>query len=140
MAAITSGEWELARPRILLADDHQLVLDRVSALLHEKFDIVGMAHDGSELISQAVKLSPDLIVADISMPGLSGIDALRRLHEMSKRPRVIFLTIHTEDEFVEACLAEGAVGYVTKSHLKTDLIPTIDAALSGRKHVSPINH
>ena len=70
MAEITSGERVLARPRILLADDHQLVLDRVKALLQEKFDIVGVARDGIELISQAVKLSPDLIVADISMPGL----------------------------------------------------------------------
>lgn len=140
MAEITSGERAWARPRILLADDHQLVLDRVKGLLQEKFDIVGVARDGIELISQAVKLSPDLIVADISMPGLSGIDALRRLHEMSKKPCVIFLTIHTEDEFVEACLAEGAMGYVTKSHMKTDLIPAIDAALSGHKRVSPTSH
>jgi len=136
MAEIIGGEIPSRRPRILLADDHQLVLERVSTLLQSKYEIVGVAHDGLEMVSQAVRLAPDVIVADISMPGLGGIEALHRLREMGAKPRVVFLTIHTETEFVEACLAEGALGYVTKSSMKTDLVPAIEAALCDRSYVS----
>lgn len=121
------------RPRVLLADDHQLVLDRLTALLRGSFEIVGVAHDGMEMVGQTVSLRPDVIVADVSMPGLTGIEALKRLREMGTECKVVFLTIHTEEEFVDACLAAGGMGYVTKSHMKTDLIPAIEAALSGRK-------
>lgn len=137
MPEANSGQAGLRRPRVLVADDHQLVLDRVKALLRGDFEIIGVAHDGPELVSQTISLSPDVIVADVCMPGLSGIDALRRLHDMGATPKVVFLTIHNEDEFIDACLAEGGMGYVTKSHMRSDLIPAINAALSGRKYVSP---
>ena len=100
------------RPRILLADDHTLVLERVAALLQSTFDVVGAARTGREMISEAIRLNPDVIVADISMPGLSGIEAAHQLHERGSMAKLVFLTIHSNDEFVNACLAEGALGYV----------------------------
>lgn len=125
----------MSRPRVLLVDDHQLVLERVTALLQSKFDVVGAARTGREMIAEAIRLKPDVIVADISMPGLSGIEAAHQLHEKGSTAKLVFLTIHSNDEFV-ACLAEGALGYVVKSHMKADLIPAINAALSGQSFIS----
>ncbi len=124
------------RPRVLLVDDHQLMLERVTALLQSAFDVVGAAHNGREMISEATRLNPDVIVADISMPALSGIEAAHQLRESGSTAKLVFLTIHAEQEFVDACLEEGALGYVVKSHMKTDLIPAINAALSGQCFVS----
>ncbi len=124
------------RRRILLADDHPLVLERVRSLLQPTFDVVGVARDGLEMIREAMRLHPDIIVADISMPGVDGIEAAHRLRELGTTAMIVFLTIHESPEFVEACLAEGALGFVVKSHMKADLIPAIEAALSGRCFVS----
>ena len=126
------------RPRILLADDHPLVLQRVTALLQSTFDVVGVAHDGLEMVDEAIRLSPDIIVADIAMPELDGIQAAHRLREMGAEAPIVFLTINESPEFVEACLAEGALGFVVKSHMKADLIPAINAALAGRSFVSAL--
>ena len=86
------------------------------------------------MISQAMRLNPD--VADISMPELSGIEAAHQLREKRSTAKLVFLTIHSNEEFVTACLAEGALGYVVKSQMKSDLIPAIHAALSGQSFVS----
>ena len=126
----------MSRPRILLADDHQAVLERVTTLLQSLFEVVGAARTGREMISEAMRLSPDVIVADISMPDLSGIEAAQELRRQGSAAKVVFLTIRASDEFVDACLAEGAVGYVVKAHMKSDLIPAINAALSGRSFIS----
>jgi DNA-binding NarL/FixJ family response regulator len=128
------------RRRILLVDDHPLVLERVTVLLRSAFDVVGVAHNGIEMVQEAMRLGPDVIVADISMPGLDGLAAVRRLREMGSAATIVFLTIHEGPELVEACLAEGALGFVLKSHMKTDLIPAINVALSGRRFVSSPRH
>ena len=128
------------RVRVLLADDHPLVLQRVTVLLQSTFDVVGVAHDGLEMVDEAIRLSPDIIVADISMPELDGIEAAHRLREMGAKAPIVFLTIHGSPEFVEACLAEGALGFVLKTQMKADLIPAINAALSGRCFVSSLRH
>jgi len=88
------------------------------------------------LVMEALRLDPDVVVADVSMPVLSGIEAAHRLHEAGCRARFVFLTVHSEEEFVQACVAEGALGYVVKSRIRTDLIPAIDAAVDGRSYVS----
>ena len=126
------------RPRILLADDHPAVLKATNALLKAQFDIVGNATDGPTLISEALRLRPDVIVADITLPILSGIEAAHRLHEIGLSARFVFLTIHSEEQFVEACVAEGALGYVIKSQMKFHLIPAIQAALVGESYISPL--
>jgi DNA-binding NarL/FixJ family response regulator len=126
----------LIRPRILLADDHPALLAATTALLEPQFDIVGTATDGATLVLEGLRLCPDIIVADITMPVLSGIDAAHRLRESAMSAKIVFLTIHSEELFVKACMAEGALGYVVKSHMKTHLIPAIRAALAGQTYIS----
>lgn len=126
----------LYRPRVLLADDHLAVVQRVTTLLEEAFEVVGTARTGREMVSQAMHLQPDVIVVDISMPELDGIEAVRELRQLGSTAKVVFLTIHSEDEFVNACFAEGALGYVAKMHMSVDLIPAIGAALLGRPFIS----
>jgi DNA-binding NarL/FixJ family response regulator len=127
----------LIRPRILLADDHPALLEGITTLLKPQFDIVGKVADGVALVSEALRLCPDVIVADITMPGLSGIDAAHRLRELASPAKIVFLTIHSEEQFVQACMAEGASGYVIKTHMKAHLIPAIQAALTGQSYISP---
>ena len=140
MSEVTKPETGGKRRRILLADDHPLLLERVTRFLQPTFEVVGVAHNGVEMVNEAMRLCPDIIVADISMPELDGIEAAHRLREMGATATIVFLTIHESSEFVQACMAEGALGYVAKSHMKTDLIPAINAALSGRCFVSSTVH
>lgn len=123
------------RPRILLADDHPHLLEAATTLLAPHFDVVGTVSDGGTLVSDALRLNPDVIVADITMPVLSGIDAVRKLRQMGSSARLVFLTIHSEEEFMNACKAEGALGYVLKTKMKTQLIPAILAALAGESYM-----
>lgn len=124
------------RPRVLLADDHAIVIEQASALLQYQYEIVGVAYNGGKLISEATRLQPDVIVADISMPELSGIEAAHRLREAGSAARFVFLTVHERVEFVRACLAEGAFGYVIKSRLLADLVPAVADALAGIQFIS----
>ena len=126
------------RARVLVADDHVAVTQRVRLLLQSLFEIVGTVSTGHEMVSEGLRLRPDVIVADISMPDISGIEAAHQLRARGSLAKFVFLTIHSEDEFIDACMAEGALGYVVKIHMKTDLIPAINAALSGRMFVSRI--
>jgi DNA-binding NarL/FixJ family response regulator len=126
------------RARILIADDHQLFLQRVRMLLQSDFDVVGDAHTGREMVELAIHLRPDVIVADIAMPELNGIEAARELRKETFVSKVVFLTIYPDNAFIEACMAEGALGYVVKAHMNTDLIPAINAALSGRSFISVV--
>lgn len=127
----------LTRPRILLADDHPPVLDRVASLLKPSFDVVGTVSDGGTLVAEALRLQPDVIVLDITMPVLSGIEAAHKLHEAGSMSKLVFLTVHQDSAFVRECFTEGALGYVMKSRLVTDLIPAIKEALSNHHFVSP---
>jgi DNA-binding NarL/FixJ family response regulator len=127
----------LNQPRVLLADDHRPIIERVTVLLQSSFEIVGAVANGADLISEALRLQPDLIVLDISMPGLTGIEAARQLREAGSTARFVFLTVHERVEFVHACLAEGALGYVVKSRLAVDLVQAMREALCGRRFISP---
>ncbi len=125
------------RPRVLLADDHHPMLNRVVSLLKEHFEIVGSVSDGRALVREAERLQPDVIVLDITMPILTGIEAARELHGAGSKARLVFLTVHQSNAFVRECFAKGGLGYVTKSRMMTDLIPAINEALSNRRFVSP---
>ena len=127
----------MKRPRILLADDHGPMIERVRALLHADFEIVGDVATGPDLVSEAERLRPDIIVLDISMPGITGIEAVHELRQTGSGARFVFLTVHERVEFVHACLAEGALGYVVKSRVTIDLIPAIVDAVAGRRFISP---
>ena len=123
---------------MLLADDHRAICENVTALLEFDFDVVGTVPNGQELLVEAEKLRPDVVVTDISMPVLGGIEAATQLHTSNSTAKVVFLTIHDEPEFVHACLAAGALGYVAKRRLTTDLIPAIYEALAGHQFISPV--
>jgi DNA-binding NarL/FixJ family response regulator len=125
------------RPRIFLADDHPAVLKATTVLLKPQFDIVGNAMDGATLVSEVLRLRPDVLVVDVTMPVLSGIDAAHQLRDAATSAKIVFLTVHSEQQFIEACVAEGALGYVLKSHMKSHLIPAIQAALAGRSYIYP---
>jgi len=124
------------RPRVLLADDYIPLLERVAKLLTPSFDVVGAAGDGQELVSLALRLTPDVIVVDIVMPILDGIEAVHQLRNAGLKAKFVFLTVHSESEFVAACLERGAMGYVLKSRIGHDLVAAITAAIAGKRFVS----
>jgi len=126
----------LNTPRLLLADDHDAMLQRALSLLRN-FQVIGTANNGKDLVSEALRLQPDVIVLDITMPIMTGIEAAHELREAGSTAKLVFLTVHEQPAFLLACFEEGAHGYVTKSHLGTDLIPAINKALSGHHFISP---
>ncbi len=128
----------LILPRLLLADDNHELLEAEIGLLRPHFELVGTASDGQSLVSEAQRLNPDVIVLDITMPLLNGIDAVRKLKESGSNAKIVFLTIHTDEEYVHACLQQGAGGYVWKSRMKAHLIPAIYAVLKDLPYVSPL--
>ena len=123
--------------RVLLADDHPLLVKEVANLLEPAFEVVGRVTDGKSLFESAMKLQADVIVSDISMPILNGIEAANKLKVSGCRSKIVFLTVHSDPEFVRACLATGALGYVVKFQMETDLVPAIQEALAGRIFISP---
>ena len=128
----------MSKVRVLLADDHPLLVKAVVSLLEPTFEIVGRVADGKSLFESAMKLQADVIISDISMPILNGIEAANKLKVSGCRSKIVFLTIHSDPEFVRACLATGALGYVVKSQMETDLVPAIQEALAGRIFISPL--
>ena len=122
---------------VLLADDNPPLLEVAHSILKPHFDVVGTVTDGAKLVSEALRLRPDVIVVDITMPVLNGIEAVHQLREANFSAVYVFLTVHAKEEFLKACLAEGALGYVVKSRMKTHLVAAIQAALRGECYVSP---
>lgn len=124
--------------RILLADDHRRLLEIVQGLLEPTFDVVRCVKDGESLVEAAGKLQPDVIVTDISMPKLNGIEAADRLRESGSSSKIVFLTVHADPDFVQAALKTGALAYVAKLRINTDLVVAIGEAVAGRMFVSPL--
>jgi DNA-binding NarL/FixJ family response regulator len=118
------------RPRVLLADDHQAVLDRVSHQLAGEFEIVATVLDGQEAFDIALVLKPDAMVLDISMPGMSGLEVAKRLSDLPNPPRIVFLTVHEDPDFITAAAGVGGSGYVLKCNLCTQLVAALRHALS----------
>jgi DNA-binding NarL/FixJ family response regulator len=127
----------LSKTRVLLADDYRPLLESVSELLGRGFEIVGEAQNGEALVEAALKLKPDVIVTDISMPILNGIEAAKRLSEAGSTSKIVFLTVLSDPNFIPICMAAGALGYVVKGRLVTDLEPAIREAVAGRIFISP---
>jgi len=126
----------MGKIRVLLADDHETVLAQLRITLLEAFDVVGSVKNGLDAISAVHRLDPDVLVMDISMPVVDGIEAATRLRLENRRTKVVFLTVHQDEDYVDAAFAAGAYGYVTKNDVETDLIAAIHAALAGRVFVS----
>ena len=128
----------MSRPRVLLADDHVGMIEAEFAILSAHFDVVGRVVDGVALVKEAQSLRPDVIVTDISLPVVNGIEAVRKIRESGSRAEFVFLTALREEEFVEACMEAGALGYVQKCRMKQDLVPAMLAALAGQSYVSKL--
>lgn len=126
----------MAKIRVVLADDHQAVVAKVRVILGEEFEIVDAVVDGNQAVDAVLMLDPDVLVIDISMAVLDGLQAAARLQKANCRAKIIFLTIHEDQDYVAAALHVGASGYVTKVRLATDLVPAIRTALLGRTFVS----
>jgi DNA-binding NarL/FixJ family response regulator len=137
---VQEGKPVTITPRIVLADDQKEILQSVVLALGEGFSVVGTAANGVGAVELATRLSPDVLVLDICMPVQNGIEAACHLKELGSAARVVFLTANTEPEFVEAALFAGALGYVLKQSLASDLIPAIWAAMEGATFISPSMH
>src|SRR5215203_4911293 len=123
------------RPRLLLADDHVPLLESVRHLLAPAFDVVGVARDGREALELAARVQPDVVVLDVTMPELNGFQTVGPLLQDCPGTKVVFLTMHGEDDFVVEAITAGAHGYVLKSRIHLDLIGAINHALAGRLFV-----
>ena len=126
----------MGKARVLLADDHEAIQARVRSILGEDFDVVGAVSNGRDAVLEVQRLDPDVLVIDISMPVLDGLQAVSKLRARKCRTKFIFLTVHEDSDFIAAAFSAGASGYVTKSHVTTDLVPAIHEALEGRTFVS----
>ncbi|MGA8104279.1 MAG: response regulator transcription factor [Candidatus Acidiferrales bacterium] len=127
----------MSKTRVLLADDYRPLLESVSGRLGPGFEIVGEAQNGQALVEAALKLKPDVIVTDISMPILNGIEAAKRLREAGSTSKIVFLTVISDPNFILTCMVTGALGYVVKGRLVTDLEPAIREGVAGRIFISP---
>ena len=130
--------WRLLVATVLLADDHPMNTALLRSLLVTAFDVVGDVADGRALIAEAERLSPDVIVTDIGMPGIDGIGAARCILARNPGARIVFVTVHNDPEVVRQGLATGALGYVVKLVAGDELVPAIHAALRGERHVTGV--
>jgi len=130
----------MTRARLVVADDHAPMVTAVERLLAGEFDIVGTARDGSVALRTVTCLDPDVAVLDVSMPDLDGIEVARRLKAAGSRAKVVLLTVHDDPDLVRAALDAGALGYVLKSRMPSELVTAIHAALTNRIFVSPGQH
>ncbi len=123
--------------RVLLADDHSLIVKGIRGLLETRYDVVGAADNGQTLVADAIRLQPDIIVLDVSMPILNGIDAARAIKRTLPSTKLVFLTMHSNAVYLRKALEAGASGYVLKSGAAEELLAAIDEARKGNTYISP---
>jgi DNA-binding NarL/FixJ family response regulator len=130
----------VATIHVLLADDNSAILADLQDELSEEFHIAGAAGNGEDAIREVVRLDPDILILDITMPGLNGLQVASRLRKLHPRTKIVFLTIHEQAEYIAAAFSAGACGYVTKRRLASDLSHAIHAVFEGRTFLSPSLH
>ncbi|HYG07818.1 MAG TPA: response regulator transcription factor [Stenotrophomonas sp.] len=134
---MTNAASRAARPRLVLADDHLLVAQGVERLLLEFFDVVALVFDGDSLLAAIHREAPDLVIADISMPGMTGIDVMRRAQEAGVETPFIFLTMHADSEMASRAICAGGCGYVLKNSAGEELLYAAQQVLEGKTYVTP---
>lgn len=127
----------MTRPTILIADDHKMFAQGLAGLLEDEFDLVGSVENGQALIDEALRLKPDLIIVDISMPVLNGLDAVRRLSQNNTGSKVVFLTMHADTRLLREAFQCGGVGYVLKQSAGEELLFALRQVMSGQNYISP---
>jgi DNA-binding NarL/FixJ family response regulator len=128
----------MKRTRILLADDHVMLLDALASLLGQEFDVVGAARDGGAMLEMATRLRPDIVVLDISMPQFNGIEAARLLAKQGNPAKILFLSMHADLPLVEEAFRTGAAGYVLKAGGTDELVKAIQCISRGSTYVTPL--
>ncbi len=123
--------------RVLLADDHKIILEGLKNILEQEFELIGTVENGRDLVEKAIKLQPDVIVVDISMPLLNGIEAVRQIKRTNEQIKVIFLTMHLDVSYATMAFEIGASGYVLKNSASRELITAIHEAIKGRIYITP---
>jgi DNA-binding NarL/FixJ family response regulator len=135
---MTSTSCSAERPRVLLVDDNETILARAGGVLAPACVVVGTAKDGLSALQAAAALRPDVIVLDISMPGMTGFEVAARLRTSGSEAALVFLTVHADEGFVLAARSAGAIGYVVKQRLRSDLTHAVQEACAGRGFVSAL--
>jgi DNA-binding NarL/FixJ family response regulator len=125
------------KPRVMVANDHKMVIEALRKLLEPHFDVVGTATDGMSLLEGAQALRPDVVVVDLAMPLLNGLEAARKLKHILPQVKLIFLTMNEDPDFAVQAMREGASGYLLKTSASTELVHAIDAAMKGKSYVTP---
>ena len=128
----------MKKPRVLLADDHKIVIEGLKNLLEGEFEILGSVEDGRALVEQASSLHPDVVVTDISMPLLNGIEAARQIKKIDATIKIVFLTMHPDATYAANAFEAGASGFVLKHSASSELIRAIHEAIKGRTFVTPL--
>lgn len=128
----------MTRPRILLADDHAILLEAFRALLEPEFDVVGTVTDGRALLQEFSRLNPDVVLIDVAMPLLNGLDAGRQLKAQRRSVKLIYLTMNSDPDVAGEALRLGASGYLLKSSAASELTQAIREALRGRSYITPL--
>jgi DNA-binding NarL/FixJ family response regulator len=127
----------MKRPRVLLADDHPILTEGIERILEPRFELIGAVQDGRALVREAEWLDPDIVLVDISMPLLNGIDAARQLKKIEPRCKIVFLSMHADPDYVSEAFAAGASGYLLKSSFSSELVFALEEVLKGRYYVAP---
>ena len=127
----------MSRPRVLLADDHRMVSEGLRSLLADEFELVDIVEDGRAMVAAAKRLRPDIIVSDITMPQINGIDAMARLKKDNPDIKVVFLSMHQNAAYARRALKAGALGFVLKHSAPAELVMAIRAAMKGKMFISP---
>ncbi len=128
----------MSKHRILLADDHALLLEAFQRLLEPEFEVVGCVADGAQLMDEAQRLTPDVIVSDVSMPRLGGLEAARRLRDCLPATQIVFLTVSEDAHLAAEAFRIGASAWVLKASTATELVEAVHAALDGRRFLTPL--
>ncbi len=128
----------MSRHRVLIADDHRIFAEGLRGLLEPEFEVVGLVADGKELVDAAAAHRPDVVVADVTMPLLNGIEAAARLRELGVTARVVVLTQHRDVAYARRAMEAGAVGYVLKNAAASELVAAVREAVQGRTYVTPL--
>jgi DNA-binding NarL/FixJ family response regulator len=128
----------MSKPRILIADDHQILAEGLRGLLEPEFEVVGVVADGRELVTAAKKHQPDVIIADVTMPSLNGIEAAKQLRDVGVMAKVVFLTMHRDVAYARLAMEAGAAGFVLKHSLASELVTAVREAIRGQTYVTPM--